>query len=129
MASLTKEEFIQQLKAICPVTDTAADMWCQWCRDLEDMDRGGEILPDGEYKSEAVFRAELIKMFTEVRVRFGDEVVGQVVALGNIPHCLFPWEIIPAGEHLQEGGKFSEVENMSIEGSLDGIEEYLEMKL
>lgn len=30
MTELTKKEFVQQLKEICPVTDTAAQMWCRW---------------------------------------------------------------------------------------------------
>lgn len=129
MAELTKEEFVQQLKEICHVTDTAAQTWCQWSSELEKMDRADEILPEWPYKSDAVFRGELIKQFTEIKTRFGEEVAGQVVSLGDVPHCLFPWEIIPAAEHLQKGGELKELPDMSIEGSLDGVEEYLEMKM
>lgn len=129
MAELTKEEFVQQLKEIAPVTDSAAQAWCEWSYDLEEMDRAGEISPEWAYKSEAVFRGELIKLFAEIKNRFGEEVAGQVVSLGDVPHCLFPWEIILAAEHLQKGGELRELPDMSIEGSLDGIEEYLEMKM
>ena len=68
-------------------------------------------------------------MFTEIKTRFGEEVAGQVASLGDVPHCLYPWEIVPAAEHLHKGGDLKELPDMSIEGSLDGVEEYLEMKL
>lgn len=129
MAELTKEEFVQQLKEIAPVSDTAAQAWCQWSSELEKMDRADEILPEWPYKSEAAFRGELIKQFTKLKTRFGEDVVGQVLSLGNLQHCLYPWEIVPAGEHLHKGGDLKELPDMSIEGSLDGVEEYLEMKM
>lgn len=129
MTELTKKEFVQQLKEICPVTDTAAQMWCRWSAELEETDRAGEDNPEWDYKSAAQFRGELIRMFTEIKTRFGEEVAGQVASLGDVPHCLYPWEIVPAAEHLHKGGDLKELPDMSIEGSLDGVEEYLEMKL
>lgn len=129
MTELTKKEFVQQLKEICPVTDTAAKMWCRWSAELEETDRAGEDYPEWDYKTAAQFRGELIRMFTEIKTRFGEAVAGQVASLGDVPHCLYPWEIVPAAEHLHKGGALKELPDMSIEGSLDGVEEYLEMKL
>lgn len=129
MAELTKEGFVQQLKEIAPVSDTAAQAWCQWSSELEKMDRADEILPEWPYKSEAAFRGELIKQFTKLKTRFGEDVVGQVLSLGDSQHCLYPWEIVPAGEHLHKGGDLTELPDMSIEGSLDGVEEYLGMRM
>ena len=93
MADLTKEEFVQQLKEISPVSDTAAQAWCQWSSELEKMDCADEILPEWPYKSEAAFRGELIKQFTKLKTRFSEAVVGQVLSLGDLQHCLYSWYI------------------------------------
>jgi len=69
MAELTKEEFVQQLKELSPVSDTAAQAWCQWSSELEKMDRADEILPEWPYKYEAAFRGELIEQFTVYEIK------------------------------------------------------------
>ena len=107
------------LNKIRPGSNHAAEVWNTWAKELEEMDSSNGELPEGTYKTADTFREEFVKLFTTIQEQYGNTVAGQVISLGDVPHCLFPWEMIPAARYLASGGKLEDIPTLSIEGVLE----------
>ena len=84
------EDFTAYLNSIRPDSDTAAEIWLEWAKELERLDSSEYELPKGEYKTAEDFLQEFAERFRKVQERHGDDIAGQIISLADIPACPFP---------------------------------------
>jgi len=118
---MNRDDFAAALNEIRPGSDHAAEIWSNWAEELEEYDRSGDR--QRPFKTADSFRAEFMEQFTKIRHQYGVEVARQIISLGDIPHCLFPWEMSSAASHLAAGGRVEDIPELSVEGMLENFEQ------
>ena len=68
------EDFTAYLNSIRPDSDTAAEIWLEWAKELERLDSSEYELPKGEYKTAEDFLQEFAERFRKVQERHGDDI-------------------------------------------------------
>lgn len=121
------DDFAAALNEIRPGSGHAAEIWNAWAEELEEYDRGGD--PHRPFRNADSFRTEFLELFTEIQHQYGSEVTGQIISLGDVPHCLFPWEMTSAARYLAAGGSVEEIPKLSIEGALEDFDRYQGMTM
>lgn len=123
--AMEHEAFTAYLNAICPDSDYAAKIWCQWAKELERFDSYYGELPTDKCKTAEMFLNEFAEYLRTIREIHGDEVARQIISLAEISACPFPWEMKLAAEHLAGGGKVEDIPDMEEAGTLEDFDEYL----
>lgn len=116
---MKQNEFTAFLNAIRPGSDSAAEMWWEWAKELESYDSSHGEKPEGSYKTAEVFLDEFARQITLAQERHGNDIAGQVISLAEIPSCPFPWEMKAAAAHLANGGDIHDIPQMELEGALE----------
>lgn len=111
---MKKTEFAERLIRFTPLASQAAEIWEEWAEELSEYDSHGSSgkLP-GEFLEEFCSKIELVGQL------YGNAAAGKVVELSLHKSCVFPWEIVRAGELFSKEADFIEVFNASVEGLLD----------
>ncbi len=112
-------DFKAYINSISPKSDTTANSWLEWAKELERMESSDGELSRGEYRSADDFLDEFVSHMQKAHEKYGVEVVQQIISLADISACAFPWEMDRAAKHLANGGKIGDIPQMERVGTLE----------
>lgn len=126
MISITLSEFKTSTQHLSPSAPLAGDIWYEWSQELQQMDQVHcEDTPELA-KSAEDFLGDIFHKLKSVETKYGIPIAGKVLELSLHQSCLFPWELLSAGEKFWEGASVEQVWNYYVEGLLDDTEEPLQ---
>lgn len=115
---MNQKEFKDFINAIRPNSNTAAEVWWEWSKELEEYDS-----PDGKpslgHKKAEEFLGIFAEHIRKIQETHGNEIAGQIISLAERGACPFPWEIKRTAEHFANGGSIEDVAELEKEGALE----------
>lgn len=83
--------FIRALNFICPINSKTAKKWVAWSKEAEDIEYDALCCTTYRIESAGEFRERYLAELSNIIGKYGMEVASQVIGLGNIPNCPYPY--------------------------------------
>ena len=118
---ITPEIFTLALTAITNCVPESITVWLKFAVDCVELKQIPNIDSDTDH-ARAVnwWLGSILAGFMEVEGVFGANIAKQVCELSLIQNCIYPYEMLQAAEHLQQGGNTCEIMDLSEKGLLNG---------
>lgn len=122
-----KEKFEQDMEVLLGKSaDKQIAVWEDWVSECLDDEQYVDFVERPRDIAEKKWYEELLYSFKRVNDAYGKVVLEKVVAFADVPHALYPWEIMPAAQIVSSGGTPQDVIKECIGDGLPDDMEYLE---
>ena len=122
-----KEKFEHDMEVLLGMrADKLIAGWEDWVRECLDGEQYVDFVERPRGIAEKRWYEELLYCFKRVNDAYGKAVLEKVVAFADVPHTLYPWEIMPAAQIISSGGTPQDVIKQCIGDGLPDDMEYLE---
>ena len=115
---MLERDFIQKMyeQNGCPVE--VAQRWVSFAQEIVGEDQYVNFIPAPKEKAVQDWLSSIYAACYFVKRWCGDEAIQAIYKLTDIPHCLYPYEIIGVMEHLKKGGDLTRLAEKSLDGTL-----------
>ena len=116
---MTKKEFIDRMDRQLNIPETASRRWITFSEDNIEQGQYVDFVPKAKEVAMAEWLEATFSALYFAKQRGGEEVLRAIVRISEVPHTLYPREIIGTIGYLRGGGQPEGLVDASVDGLLD----------